>query len=204
MLDLTLAQVIAFNLTLLAAMAAPGPAFLLVLRNSIAQGRRAGILTGLGLALVAATWTAAALAGLATVFEIVPWLYAAMKVAGALYLMYLAISMWHGAAKPLEAQDAQAIRRAFTSGLIVNLSNPKSVLFAGAVIVVIFPAGLSWADSAVIVTNHLLVEVCVYTAMACGLSSAPARVGYLRMKHWADRIAAGIMGALGLRLLLEK
>jgi threonine/homoserine/homoserine lactone efflux protein len=204
MTDLTLAQLVAFNLTLLAAMASPGPAFLLVLRNSIALGRRAGILTGLGLGIVAALWTGAALLGLAAVFEVVPWLYAVMKLAAAFYLLYLAWGMWRGATEPLEVTSQTANRRAFRAGLVVNLSNPKSVLFAGAVIVVIFPAGLSVTDSLLIVTNHLLVEICIYTAMACGLSSAPARAAYLRLKVWADRIAAGIMGALGLRLLFER
>lgn len=204
MSDLSLAQLIAFNLTLLAAMASPGPAFLLVLRNSIAEGRRAGILTGIGLGLVAALWTGAAFAGLAAIFEVVPWLYSVMKIGGALYLMYLAWGMWRGAARPLEVSAVPASRQAFRSGVIVNLSNPKSVLFAGAVIVVIFPAGLSLGDSALIVLNHLVVEICVYTAMAVGLSSPPARAAYLRFKALADRIAAGVMAALGLRLLLER
>lgn len=204
MTDLTLAQVIAFNVTLLAAMAAPGPAFLLVLRNSIADGRRAGILTGIGLGLVAALWTGAALLGLAALFEIVPWLYSALKIGGALYLIYLAWGMWRDAAKPLDEPSATTRRRAFRSGVIVNLANPKSVLFAGAVIVVIFPAGLSATDGLLIVTNHLLIEICVYTAMAYGLSTPPARSAYLRLKVWADRMAAAIMGALGLRLLVER
>jgi threonine/homoserine/homoserine lactone efflux protein len=202
--DLNLAEVLAFNLTLLAAMASPGPAFLLVLRNSIADGCRAGVLTGIGLGLVAALWTGAALVGLAAVFQIVPWLYSVMKIAGALYLLYLAWGMWRGAARSLETGSGGASRRAFWSGVLVNLSNPKSVLFAGAVIVVIFPAGLSLADSLFIVTNHLIVEILVYSAMALGLSSAPARAAYLRFKVWADRVAAGLMGALGLRLLLER
>lgn len=176
MSDLSLAQVAAFNLTLLAAMASPGPAFLLVLRNSIAEGPRAGILTGLGQGIVAALWTGAALAGLAAVFEVVPWLYAAMKAGGALYLIYLAWGMWRDAAKPLDTSVA-ARRRAFRAGLLVNLANPKSVLFAGAVIVVIFPAGLSAGDGALIVLNHLIVEICVYTAMALGLSSPPCPCG---------------------------
>lgn len=204
MTDLTVAQVVAFNLTLLAAIASPGPAFLLMLRNSIADGLRAGLLTGLALGLVASMWTGAALLGLAAIFEVVPWVYSVMKIGGALYLIYLAWGMWSGATEPLEAGKTQASRRAFRSGLIVQLSNPKSVLFAGAVIVVIFPAGLSWSDSALIVANHFLVEITVYTAMALGLSSAPARAAYLRLKLWADRIAAGIMGALGLRLLFSK
>jgi threonine/homoserine/homoserine lactone efflux protein len=185
-------------------MASPGPAFLLVLRNSIALGRRAGILTGLGLAIVAALWTGAALLGLAALFEVVPWLYAAMKIGGAVYLLYLAWGMWRGATQPLDMGSRETHRRAFRSGMVVNLSNPKSVLFAGAVIVVIFPAGLGITDSLLIISNHLAVEICVYSAMAFGLSSPPARAAYLRLKVWADRVAAGIMGALGLRLLLER
>lgn len=202
--DITLAQLIAFNATLLAAMASPGPAFLLVLRNAIADGRRAGILTGCGLALMAAVWTAAALMGLAALFEVVPWLYGAMKIGGALYLLYLAWGMWRGAARPLDVEAPARAGRAFRAGLLVNLSNPKSVLFAGAVIVVLFPAGLSVADSALIVANHLAVEILVYTGMATALSTATARTSYLRIKSTADRIAASIMAALGLRLLLER
>ena len=168
------------------------------------NGTRVWERTGIGLGLVAALWTGTALLGLAAVFEIVPWLYMVMKTGGALYLIYLAWGMWRGARQPLEIGSGKAHRRALLSGLLVNLSNPKSVLFAGAVIVVIFPAGLSLGDSLLIVANHLAVEISVYTAMAFGLSSPPARAAYLRLKLWADRIAAGIMGALGLRLLFER
>ncbi len=204
MSDITLTQLTAFNLTLLAAMASPGPAFLLVLRNSIADGRRAGILTGLGLGLAATFWTGAALLGLAALFELVPWLYATMKIGGALYLIHLAQTMWRGAAGTLDTSKELASRRALRAGVIVNLSNPKSVLFAAAVIVVIFPGGLTLTDGMLILGNHLAVEVAVYTGMALTLSSGPARAAYLRVKLWADRIAAGVMAALGLRLLLER
>ena len=198
------AQLLAFNLALLAAMASPGPAFLMVLRNAIVAGRRAGVLTGLGLALVAAMWTGAALLGLAALFEVVPWLYAAMKIGGALYLLYIAWGLWRGAARPLDPQGRAARGRFVRAGALVNLANPKSVLFAGAVIVVIFPAGLSPGQSALIVANHFGVEVAVYAAMACGLASPPARAAYLRIKALADRVAAGLMAALGLRLLLDR
>ncbi|MEN9062816.1 LysE family transporter [Ponticoccus litoralis] len=60
---MTLTHVIAFNLTLLAAMAAPGPALLYALRQSIAGGFRTGMVTGAGLGTVAALWTGAALLG---------------------------------------------------------------------------------------------------------------------------------------------
>jgi threonine/homoserine/homoserine lactone efflux protein len=204
--ELTLAQLIAFNATLLAAMAAPGPAFLLVLRHSMAEGGRAGFLEGAGLGLVASWWTGAALLGLSALFALVPWLYAALKTAGALYLLYLAWGMWRGAARPLDAGavHARTDARAFRSGATVNLLNPKSILFAGAVIVVIFPAGLTSFDSALIVLNHLVVELCFYAVLAFGFSTAPARAAYKRAKFYADRVAATVLAALGLRLLFER
>lgn len=204
MTEITLAQLLAFNITLLAAMAAPGPAFLLAVRNAVAGGRRAGVLTGLGLATVAALWTGCALLGLAALFELVPWLYLTLKIAGALYLLYLAWGLWRDAARALVPGADRTAARPFRQGLLVNIANPKSVLFAGAVIVVIFPAGLGLADSALIVLNHWLVEVTVYGLLAVALSTDAARRTYLRGKVWADRAAGLILGALGLRLLIER
>lgn len=204
MTDLSFAQLLTFNLTLLAAMASPGPAFVLAVRNAIAGGRRAGVLTGLGLASMATIWTGCALLGLAALFELVPWLYLAMKIAGAGYLLCLAWSMWRGARTALDLDQGRTVARPFHQGLLVNLANPKSVLFAGAVIVVIFPAGLSLTDSALIMANHWLVEAIVYSLMAVGLSTPPARAAYMRAKSLADRVAATILGALGLRLLIER
>ncbi|MEL7090673.1 MAG: LysE family transporter [Pseudomonadota bacterium] len=204
MTEITLAQLAAFNLTLLAAMAAPGPAFLLALRNAVVGGRRAGILTGIGLATVAAFWTGCALLGLAALFELVPWLFLAMKIAGALYLLFLAWGLWRDARTPLDQSQDRSSARPMRQGMLINLANPKSVLFAGAVIVVIFPAGLSLPASALIVLNHFVVEIVVYTLMALLLSTPAAQRSYLRAKVWADRTAGLILGALGLRLLIER
>ncbi|MCR9107992.1 LysE family transporter [Marivita sp. XM-24bin2] len=200
---MTTAQLIAFNLTLLAAMAAPGPALLYALRQSVAGGFVAGVATGAGLGLMAALWTGAALLGLNAVFAVVPWGYVALKTAGALYLLWIAIQLWRSAHQPV-SDSAHPGTRAFMGGLLVNLANPKSVLFAGAVLVVIFPPDLSLGAKALIVANHFVVELVVYTLFAACLSSAPARAGYLRLKPIIDRTAAVILGALGLRLLFGR
>ncbi len=200
---MTAAHVLAFNLTLLAAMAAPGPALLYALRQSIAGGFAVGAATGAGLGLVAACWTGAALLGLQAVFALFPWAYLAMKVAGALYLLWIAVSLWRDAATPVR-DSANPGARAFLGGMLVNLANPKSVLFAASVLVVIFPPDLGLADKALIVANHFIVECIVYAGFAAALSTPPARAGYLRLKPAIDRIAAVILGALGLRLLLDR
>lgn len=200
---MTTAQLIAFNLTLLAAIAAPGPALLYALRQSVASGFRAGVATGAGLGLMAALWTGAALVGLNAVFALVPWAYLVLKTAGAIYLLWIAFQLWRNARDPV-SDSARPGARAFFGGLLVNLANPKSVLFAGAVLVVIFPPDLSLGAKALIVANHFVVELVVYTVFAAFLSSAPARAGYLRLKPVIDRTAAAILGALGLRLLFGR
>lgn len=200
---MTTAQLLAFNLTLLAALAAPGPALLYALRQSVAGGFATGMATGAGLAVMAATWTGAALLGLNAVFALVPWAYILLKTAGAAYLIWIAIQLWRHARDPV-ADSARPGARAFLGGLLVNAANPKSVLFAGAVLVVIFPPDMSLAAKGLIVLNHLLVEVVAYTLFAACLSSAPARAGYLRLKPAIDRTASVILGALGLRLLFGR
>ncbi|MCJ7873679.1 LysE family transporter [Phaeobacter sp. J2-8] len=179
------------------------------LRNSLLFGTRVGIATGLGLGAMAGCWTALALLGLDAIFVAIPWAYLTIKIAGALYLLYIAWGMWRDARKPLIAAptdqtQTQTQTRAFRIGFLVNLGNPKSVLFASAVLLVIFPVDLTLAQKALIVGNHLAVEWLVYSGFALILSTRPARDGYLRMKHLFDRVAALVLTALGLRLIFGR
>lgn len=197
------AHLIAFNLALLAALASPGPAMLMALRTTLLSGRTAGILTGAGLATGAAGWTAAALLGLDVIFRLFPWAYLTLKVIGAIYLLYLAVTIWRDAKTPPDVPVAPR-RRAYLGGLLVNLSNPKSVLFASAVLLVVFPRDMTVAEKSLIVGNHLLVEIIAYGAFATVLSTRAARDGYLRLKPVIDRMAALVLCALGLRLLTDR
>ena len=196
-------HIIAFNIALFAALLSPGPALLVALRNTARDGRRAGMATGLGLGLVAAGWTGAALLGLEAIFAAFPWAYAGLRLTGALYLIYLAYRTWRHA--PAPAGDAPPARhRAFATGVLVNLANPKSVLFAGAVLLVVFPGGLSAPQMAVVTLNHLVVEWCFYSALAALVGHQAVRARYMGAKPVLDRLAACLMGALGLKLLTER
>lgn len=198
-----ISHLIAFNLTLLAAMASPGPAFLFAIKQAISGGFWTGVATGAGLGLIAAIWTGAALLGLEAIFRLFPFAYAALKILGALYLLWLAWNIWRNASSPIE-ETAQPKAKAFVGGMMVNLANPKSVLFAASVLAVIFPADLAVSAKAFIVLNHFIVELTVYGIISAALASATARTAYLRLKPQLDRIAALVLGALGLRLLLSR
>lgn len=192
-----------FNAVLIAALLSPGPALLFALRTALADGRASGIATGLGLGTIAAVWTLAALLGLEGLFTAFPWAYGLLKAGGALYLIHIAYTTWHGAKAPLDAA-ARPRGRAFFDGALINLGNPKSVLFAASVLVVIFPKGLSATEIALIVANHAVVEWLFYGIFAALLSGATARRAYLGAKRDLDRAAALVMGALGLKLLLDR
>ncbi|WP_299827007.1 LysE family translocator [uncultured Roseobacter sp.] len=200
---MTFETLIAFNLVLLAALASPGAALLYAIKTCVASGRAAGFATGVGLGFAAALWTLAALLGLEGLFRLFPWTYTVLKIGGALYLIWLAVQTWRHAKSPV-GDASRPHGRAFLSGLLINAGNPKSMLFAAAVIVVVFPQGLAATEIAIIVANHFVLEVCFYGIVALLLSSAPARRGYLGAKPVLDRIAATLLGALGLRLLTER
>lgn len=200
---MTIEHLIAFNLTLLAAIASPGPALLVAIRTTLSSGRRSGMAVGFGLGLVAATWTLMALLGLDAIFTVVPWAYTVTKTAGAAYLLYIAWGMWKGARDGITAQVKPA-RHAFRDGLMVNLLNPKAVLFAAAVLVVIFPQNMTATDKVIVVTNHLLVELAFYTTLALAMSHQSVSDRYMRAKLYIDRTASGILGLLGLRLLADR
>ncbi len=109
----------------------PGPALLYTAAQTIAHGRRAGFMAMLGIHLGCYVHVAAAAFGLSAVFKHVPELYVAVKLAGALYLVWLGIGM-------IRAKLAQAdgpvvppktVKRALTDSFIVEILNPKVALF---------------------------------------------------------------------------
>jgi len=199
---MTIEHLIAFNVALAAAIISPGPALLVAIRTTLSSGRGSGIAIGLGLGLMAATWTFMALIGLETIFLLFPLAYAGVKVVGALYLMYIAWKMWAGSRDPVETQGRPA-KRAFRRGFLINLLNPKSVLFSAAVLVVVFPANMNAAENAIVVLNHLLIEFTFYTCLAFAMSTTAVSDRYFKAKTYLDRGVSIILGTLGVKILFD-
>ncbi len=200
---MTLEQVLLFNLTLGAAIVSPGPALLVAIRTTLAEGRTAGVAVGFGLGTMAALWTLLALLGLEGLFTLVPWGYMAAKIAGAIYLIHIAWRTWRDARNPIAA-TARPARHAFRDGFVINLLNPKAVLFAAAVLLLVFPADMAPWEMAVIVGNHMAVEYLCYGGLAVAMSSQAVSGRYLAAKRHLDRAAALVLGALGLRLFFDR
>lgn len=199
---LTAMHLLAFNAALLVAVAAPGPAFLICVQSALRGGLRAGALTGLGLALVAGLWTLAALLGLEILFEWVPAAYTALRICGAILVLWFAWQTWRNAREPIREGLASG-RRAFVRGALLNLGNPKSILFSAGVLLVIFPPDLTAAQMGLITLNHIALEVAVYAALSGLMSRDAVRARYLAAKPVVMRVMALVLAGLGVRLLVS-
>jgi threonine/homoserine/homoserine lactone efflux protein len=201
---LELAHLTAFNAILLAAWIVPGPAMLIAMHANLSGGRAAGLACGLGLALTAAAWTLLALLGLDAIFTLVPVTYTAMKLAGGAYLLWIAVKTFRNARSPLAPSPGSQRASAFRRGLQSNLYNPKAVLFSAAALALVVPPGIDSAGMALVTINHFLLETLLYTGLALVLSTPAVQRSYLRAKVWVDRVAATLLGALGIKLLLDR
>ena len=194
----------AFNLALVVALISPGPAFVLSIQTTLSSGRKSGVYLGIGLGLMAAVWTALALLGLEAVFLVFPWVYGLVKTIGALYLLYIAVTMWKKSAQSLIVSSNQYIAKSFVRGVLVNALNPKSVLFAAAVLVIVFPPNMPFKEGTFVVLNHFLVEVVFYSMLACVMSRRTIREKYISLKMYLDRISSVVLGGFGFSLLSER
>jgi len=124
----------------------PGPAILYTAAQTLARGRRGGLLASLGIHIGGFVHVIAAAAGLSAVLEMIPDLYAAVRLAGAAYLVWLGWTMmrrrFDAEALP-EVRDRDA-RRAFLESIMVEALNPKAAMFYLAFLPQFVDAGAAW------------------------------------------------------------
>jgi len=189
----------------LLAVASPGPSTVLVIQTAAVSGRRAGLLAAFAMMLGALVWAAAALYGLQVLFARFDWLYVAFRIAGALYLLYLAYMLIRHAGAPLPEADASMVRagawQGFLKALLLQLSNPKVMVFMGSIFISLLPAQPpAWMDATVLAIVAIN-EFTWFALLALLFSGGAARAFYRRTKLWLDRLMGGVLGLLGVRLL---
>jgi threonine/homoserine/homoserine lactone efflux protein len=152
-------------------------------------------------------WATAALFGLQALFARFDWLYVAFRIAGALYLLYLAVMLWLHAGDPLPEIKTGGVARltgwqGFLRALVLQLSNPKIMVFFGSIFLSLLPQSTpAWMDATVLAVVAVN-EFAWFALLALLFSGGAARAFYLRAKRWLDRAMGGVLGLLGLRLAI--
>ncbi len=124
-----------FTLIALFIVMVPGVDSLLVLKNTMIHGKKAGLFTMIGIILALFVWTALTVLGLATIISKSLLLFQIIKYGGALYLVWLGIQAWRTKAQNMELalQPASATHKnvaysCMTQGITTDLLNPKTLL----------------------------------------------------------------------------
>ncbi|WP_205354170.1 LysE family translocator [Streptomyces sp. SID5474] len=176
----------------------PGPNMMYVTSRSITQGRRAGLVSLLGVGLGFLIYMSMANLGLSAVFLVVPELYMAVKLAGAAYLGWLAWqALRPGGISAFAPQELapDSNRRLFTMGLLTNLLNPKAaIMYLSLIPQFVDPAaGHVLLQGFALGTIQILISLTVNTILV--LAAGTIAVFLARRPSWL-RIQRYVMGTV--------
>lgn len=203
----------------LAALIIPGPNLLLLTHTAAASSRRAALSVAFGIATGTFLWVAIAVFGVQKIFDAVPLLQTGLRVAGGVYLLYLAYGLLRSVRTDRKASatavtfvedninsatDVALESSPFASyrrGLLTNLTNPKSFAFWTSVAVVSIDANAPLSTQLAAVFMVATMALVWHIGLAFVFSTPPAQRAYRRAKPILSLITGVVMGAFGTRLL---
>ena len=189
----------------------PGPAMLYVAARTMVAGRKAGMMAVLGVHLGSYAHIIAAAAGLSVLFHAVPVVYALVKLAGAIYLIWLGISLFRAKAAgsgDLQAETPRSARKAFAESIVVEVLNPKTAIFFLAFLPQFIDSAASLPVWVQFVVLGLAVSVIFTIADVFAVALAGLVMARLNRSSTAQKLAqlAGgtILVGLGAHLALQR
>jgi threonine/homoserine/homoserine lactone efflux protein len=196
-----------FSVAALALLIVPGPAVLYVVARSVDQGRRAGLLSTLGVAAGSLVHVAAAALGLSAVLAASAAAFAVVKWAGAAYLVFLGIRRLAGPDEraPGPGRPARSSGAVFRQGVVVNVLNPKTALFFLTFLPQFADPSRGPAALQMLLLGGLFVAMGIVSdgayAMAAGsiggwLRSRPGLLGVQRRVTGCTLIGLGVVAAV--------
>jgi threonine/homoserine/homoserine lactone efflux protein len=182
----------------------------LFLQKTLGGGRSHGFAAMAGAMTGVLIHTIAAAVGLSALIAASSRLYGALKIVGALYLLWLAYgALRHGAALRFEAREAPpaSLTKTYLTGVLINITNPKIVLFFVTFLPQFIEAGDALATrkffflGAAFVAIGSLVNGLIILIAARFVAAARANPGAIRVFDFG---VAGVMSAFAARLLIAQ
>jgi threonine/homoserine/homoserine lactone efflux protein len=187
----------------------PGQDTALVIKNTLAGRRPAGIATAVGVSAGQAVWALATSAGLAALLVASERLFLALKLAGAAYLIYLGLhSLWNALTRRAPSVEAERNRRlgrraAFRQGALSNLGNPKMAVFFTSLLPQFAPSG-AFLDLLGLGLLFAVLTVAWLSAYALAIERASNVLRRPSVRRALDAVTGVVLVALGLRLATER
>lgn len=200
-----------------AAIASPGPDVVQITRLGV-KSRAAGVACAVGIMAGNTLWIAASLLGLSALIQAVPEVLAVLQIVGGAYLLYMGVgavraglAARQGALVTAENADAgsggavdgaaPSTGKAFGIGVATNLSNPKAVLFFGAVFAQFVRPGMGWEWMLAILLTLVVIGFAWFVGFALLVDTF---AGFLeRHGHVVDIVTGLIFIALAVWMVVE-
>ncbi|MCF7750738.1 LysE family translocator [Bacillus subtilis subsp. subtilis] len=203
-------NLLAFALISLGMVLTPGPNMIYLVSRSICQGRAAGLVSLAGIALGFLVYLLCAALGITALLMAVPHAYDVLRIAGALYLLYLAWqALRPGARSPFQLRDLHrdSPRRLFAMGLFTALLNPKiAVMYLSLLPQFIQPSGHGsvMAQSVLLGLVQIATSLGVNALIVLGAGGIAAFLAGRPRWQAVQRVLMGtVLGGLALRMLVD-
>lgn len=207
-MDLWHGLVLITSIHLLAA-ASPGPDFILVSQQTLSNGKKAGLLCSIGIALGLSIHILYSAFGLAAIIANSASLLWVIKVLGGGYLIYLG---WQGlkakAAMPdgveLPVAKVQSVKKMIGMGFLCNALNPKAPIYFVSLFTLVLSADMPIYQIAIYGVWIMILQFAWFSLIVTLLSRPTINKKFKQCGHWIDRVLGGAMVVLGIKLMITR
>ena len=206
---MTVTQLLALGGVVLLAAMSPGPDFVIVTRNAMMSGRRAGMACAAGIAAGVFGWAMVTALGIAGLLAASAVAFTVVKLAGAAYLVLLGVRALLAArrgdyaAPSAEGAGPAGALAAFRQGLVTNLLNPKVAVFFVALLPQFVPAGASAVDHLAVAVVAAGVSITWFTLLAGVVSVLRRLLTTRRVRRTIDAVMGTLLVGLGVRIAVQ-
>jgi threonine/homoserine/homoserine lactone efflux protein len=186
----------------------PGPSNMAIMNVAMRQGRRPALALAAGVITMSTCWGLVAVTGISTLLVRYAHALLFLKVAGGLYLLWLAWRAARSAVTP--DRPASEVVRApaqlgalYRRGILMHLGNPKAVLAWVAIMSLGLKPGASPEMAVTAFGGCVLLGILIFTGYAVLFSTAPMVRGYARARRWIEGSLAVFFAGAGSRLLFS-
>lgn len=187
-------------------MISPGPDFFLVLKNSLSYNRKIALMTCLGVISAIAIHMSYCVAGIAVLITTTPWLYNALRYAGAAYLLWIGVKalLAKSSGTAYVSKQTQELnvtaKAAFMQGLLCNLLNPKATLFFLAIFTQLLNASSTIVDK-LVVAFIIWLEAAIWWPMVVFVFQTQiVQRRYFKLQVIIDKLLGVILIVLGVKV----
>lgn len=184
----------------------PGPNFVAVAHKAASTTTREALAMVAGIVVVNLFWASCAILGIGIVFATFPWIALAVKVTGAVYLVWFGGRLIVKAGSASSAAPAVAgvsFAQAFRAGVATNIANPKAMAFFAAVFAAAAPKHVSAPTFLAMLATVGIIASTWYGFVAVVFATPRVAARYRRSKAWIDRACGAVIVSLGIRQLVH-